>query len=120
MPCRKCKVPCNRCKNKRFVKNHRSQKILISSTIDGFCKVRVKKRGEADLYDYICTNKKEFLPAQGTDNYRSIMNKVGSSTFIFWALNKNVNTPLDSEAGWVTINLNEIVFFEPIRPNTEE
>lgn len=78
------------------------------------------KKRKQNTHDYICTLKRDFLPAKGTPNHRNIMNDVGSSSFIFWALDKNVNTELDSEAGWVTINANEIVFFEPINPDTVE
>lgn len=105
---------CRKCKNRKFARNEKQQKELLSILLSGFGKIKTMDPNTRLRKEYICTMRPDYLPQEGTLKHGNFNNTVGSSVFNFWALNKNVGSKLAPEAGWVTIPAKQITFFEVI------
>ena len=117
MSCNNCKkLPKKKCgcKNKKFAKTLKERATLLKELVGGFCKIRIKFPGEKKLYNYVCTLKSDFIPEQGSINYRKLENTPMSNELVLWAINKNINTKDSPQSGWIKINSRHIVFFDPL------
>ena len=114
-------MACNKCKNRKFAKSTNQQLKLLSAMISGFCRIRVKTSGKTKYREYVCTRNPELLPQPGSEKYRTdIVYEPGVSAFTFWSINKNLKRTAKPEAGWVTIKVSDIIYFESIGKSIED
>ena len=104
------------CNKKRITQKTRTHKAFLEKLQSGLCKIDFKPHPDRHTSIY-CTLQPNTLPDIKSKLYREInKDSLNNDNILVWALNKNRNKNVDSAAGWVKIELNEIDNYEFLQP----
>ena len=108
------------CNKKRVTQKTRSHGDVLKKLQKGLCKIDFKPDPDKHTSIY-CTLQSSVLPNRESKLHRETnKDSLSNDNILVWALNKNRNKHVDSVAGWVKIELNEIdnyEFLQPIKEN---